>query len=219
MAEEKKKPPISNTGSQYFEEMVGLLFVLILLSALVSRFQEIFSDGEISAYAIFGERLVNFFVDKIWPFVLIFGFVVSVLAIWFIFYSIWRSQTIDKYEKVAYAPLSPGTEALKIGKNGRWQKILQLANSPNPSDWRSAIIEADVMLEETLRSAGYEGESVGDMLKSITKSDIVSLDSAWEAHKFRNKIAHSGLEFELNERETKRIIALFERVFIEFDVI
>ena len=82
-----------------------------------------------------------------------------------------------------------------------------------------AIIEADVMLEELLETAGYVGGSVGEMLKSVDKNEFLSIESAWEAHKIRNSVAHSGGNFQLNERETKRVIALFEEVFKEFGVI
>ena len=57
------------------------------------------------------------------------------------------------------------------------------------------------------------------MLKSVDKNNFLTLDDAWEAHKVRNDIAHSGINFQLNERETKRVLALFEKVFKEFNVI
>jgi len=76
-----------------------------------------------------------------------------------------------------------------------------------------------VMLEELLRTIGYNGESVGEMLKSVDKNEFLTIEDAWEAHKVRNAIAHSGGDFQLNERETKRVIALFEKVFKEFQVI
>jgi hypothetical protein len=60
---------------------------------------------------------------------------------------------------------------------------------------------------------------VAEKLKSVDSSDMLTLDAAWEAHKVRNRIAHSGSDFELNEREAKRVIMLFESVFREFGMI
>ena len=71
------------------------------------------------------------------------------------------------------------------------------------------------MLEELLRTLGYVGESVGEMLKSVEKSEFLTIEDAWEAHKIRNAVAHSGGDFQLNERETKRVVTLFESVFKE----
>ncbi len=104
-------------------------------------------------------------------------------------------------------------------ENKRWLHVLELSNSTNPADWRVAIIEADIMLDELLKTCGYTGEGIGEKLKSVEPSDMLTLDNAWEAHKVRNRIAHSGSSFELNERETQRVITLYESVFKEFEII
>ena len=75
------------------------------------------------------------------------------------------------------------------------------------------------MLNELMKAAGYQGDSLGEMLKSVEKSDFVTLDAAWEAHKVRNQIAHQGIDFVLNQREAKGVIALYEKVFKEFKII
>jgi hypothetical protein len=98
----------------------------------------------------------------------------------------------------------------------QWQEIERHINSTNPSDWRLAILEADIMLDEVLDKQGYQGDTIGDKLKGIDKSDMRSLNAAWEAHKVRNQIAHEGVSFQLNDREAKRVIGLFREVFSEF---
>ena len=78
-------------------------------------------------------------------------------------------------------------------------------------------MEADIILEEMLEKMGYvKGETIGDKLKTIEKSDFTSLDQAWEAHKIRNMIAHEGTDYILTEREAKRVVGLYEQVFKEF---
>lgn len=104
-------------------------------------------------------------------------------------------------------------------KNERWDHVEKLAASENPGDWRVAIIEADVLLDELVTGMGYDGATLGDKLKAIEKSDFVTLEDAWEAHKIRNRIAHQGSDFVLTHRETKRVIDLFGNVFREFDYI
>ncbi len=100
--------------------------------------------------------------------------------------------------------------------NEKWEKIQAHINSPNPSDWRLAILEADIMLGDILEKMGYQGDSIGEKLKGVEKSDFLTLDLAWEAHKVRNQIAHEGADFLLNERDAKRIIDLYRQVFAEF---
>ncbi len=64
----------------------------------------------------------------------------------------------------------------------------------------------------------YPGESLGEMLKGVDKSRFKSLNSAWEAHKERNKIAHEK-NFSHTNRRTKEIINLYKEVFQEFNYI
>ena len=111
------------------------------------------------------------------------------------------------------------TESDIANKNERWERVEGLVSSENPGDWRVAIIEADVMLDELISAMGYEGVTLGEKLKRIEKSDMTTLDSAWEAHKIRNKVAHRGTDFILTRREAKRVIGLYRNALQEFDYV
>jgi len=99
--------------------------------------------------------------------------------------------------------------------NVRWNKIAEHVQSENPSDWRLAIIEADIILDELLTKIGYQGDSLGDKLKSVARGDLKNLDQAWEAHKVRNQIAHEGGDFILTQKEANRVIGMYTVVFQE----
>ena len=101
----------------------------------------------------------------------------------------------------------------------RWVHVEDLASSPNESDWRLAIIEADSILENLLEEKGIPGVGIGERLKNISPGDLSTLQFAWEAHLVRNKIAHEGSAFEFTEREAKRTIRLYEMVFQELGFI
>jgi hypothetical protein len=97
--------------------------------------------------------------------------------------------------------------------------VQRLFNSENPSDWKIAILEADIMLEDLVRiKMGYTGETLGECLKQIEASDFTTLQEAWEAHNFRNRIAHES-DSGISRRDVNRIIGLFEKVFREFSYI
>lgn len=100
--------------------------------------------------------------------------------------------------------------------NNQWLVVKKHMDSANPNDWRQAILEADIMLDTMLTKIGYDGETVADKLKNVEESDFVTLQKAWEAHKVRNRIAHSGSEFKLDRGEAERVVNLFEQVFKEF---
>ncbi len=103
--------------------------------------------------------------------------------------------------------------------NNRWDDVSAHVRSENPNDWRLAIIEADIMLEETLDKAGYVGTTIGDKLKTANRESFSTLDDAWEAHKIRNKIAHTGTDFVLTKKLAQETITRYERVFREFGTI
>ncbi len=106
----------------------------------------------------------------------------------------------------------------KENENDRWLAVENLLYSSSESDWKLAIIEADKMLEELLGILGYSGQSLGDKLLAVEKGDMQTLDEAWEAHKYRNRIAHEA-GMQVSEREAKRILGLYKKVFQEYKFI
>jgi hypothetical protein len=129
------------------------------------------------------------------------------------------AQLIEEKPDVQEIPGFQTEEIMPIRtmeENARWMHIQSLISSYNPSDWRQAIIEADIILEEMLDKMGYDGVTIGDKLKNVEQSDFVTLDKAWSAHRIRNQIAHSGSSFKLTREVAERTIKDFEQVFKEF---
>lgn len=113
-------------------------------------------------------------------------------------------------------PLAVEERKEELQQNNKWQHIQTLMNSHNMNDWRQAIIEADIILDEMLTKMQYAGDSIGDKLKNVEESDFITLNKAWEAHKIRNQIAHKGSDFTLTKQEASRAIGLYKKVFEEF---
>lgn len=141
-------------------------------------------------------------------------------------YSIIRIRQIRKREEEVFAGLveiAPARDAngatAEGPRNPKWEKVQEHINSANAGDWRLAILEADILLDELLDAMKYRGESIGEKLKKIEPSDFTTLPLAWEAHKIRNQVAHEGSEFLLSEPEARRVIKLYEAVFKEFQYI
>lgn len=152
--------------------------------------------------------------------VYLFSYVVSLFGITIIIFCLVRIVEIQREEhmhlKHAIADvMSREKDRESVGKNERWEHISELMRSPNHSDWRLAIIEADTILEGLLEARGIPGEGIGERLKAITPGDLGSLQAAWEAHLVRNRIAHEGLDYDLTERDARRTMQLYEVVFRE----
>ncbi len=103
--------------------------------------------------------------------------------------------------------------------NETWNSIRAKLLSDNPSDWRLAIIEADIYLDKVLDQKGFYGDTLGDKLKQITPEKLPSVQIAWEAHKVRNRIAHDGADYVLTQPEARRTLSYFEITFRDLEVI
>ena len=101
----------------------------------------------------------------------------------------------------------------------RWNRVMEHANSGEEHQWRLAILEADIMLNELLDVQGYKGETMAEKMKQVSRADFNSIDDAWDAHKVRNRVAHEGSEHQLTEREKNIVIGKYARIFTEFGFI
>ncbi len=158
------------------------------------------------------------FLIIIWQVIAVVAILVSVVAIAILVYSIMQLFSVRQREIQMYKPF-PVIESETNNKNIRWDNIQKLILSENVNDWRQAIIESDILLGETLSSRGYIGTTIGDQLKSVGVTGFNSINDAWEAHKVRNEIAHTGSSFELSNTLVLRTIARYQNVFNEFNII
>ena len=169
-----------------------------------------------SDLAPFEERsLLARVVSVLWRVLKIMLWSVTALLLLWIVITIVRTQQVVAKMTAAISS-GPGEVILPAPRNPAWKRVMDLTESDNPSDWKMAIIEADTMLDMMLRGLGYQGETIGDRLKAIEQSDFTMLESAWEAHKVRNRIAHEGGDFLITQREARRVVALYKSVFEEF---
>ena len=224
MAEEKKPKVVEfQTDSKTVEQIITLLAMFLLLGAIATALLNYIENLGLGGSGPIWATIADYFREHIWPLWKLVAVILSTFSIVGIIYNSWKLAGINAMENLIFNPIigafTPDEENIIEEKNDKWEQIIKYANSENPSDWRQAIIEADVMLEELVRTLGYEGASLGEMLKSVEKDEFLTVEDAWQAHKVRNAVAHSGGDFQLNERETKRVIALFEKVFKEFEVI
>lgn len=225
MADEKKPAKATGVGSdkKASEEAIFLLVGLFLLVAIITgllNYLESFGLGTTDSLWV---RILDYFLGHIWPIWKLVAVIISVFSLIGIIYNSWKLRAIALEEQLIYnpKPMAIVDEEKQIiePKNEKWEKVMRYLSSDNSSDWQRAVIEADVMLEEMLRLAGYHGESVGEMLKSVDQNEFLTIDDAWEAHKIRNAVAHSKGGYQLSEREAKHAVALFEKVFKEFQLI
>jgi hypothetical protein len=228
MADDKKgkkdegPKPVENKLYQYIAEIIGLIAGVYLLAGFINQFSAAVNQrGYITSNPDVNNVLSGIYygVASFLLFFTIFSNILSTLFLMGIIYAAIRIRELDKEIEDELEAEAAGVTTEEVNGNRDWQRIVDHINSENPNDWRLAIIEADIVLGEILEKMGLPGETIGDKLKAVEKSDFTSIDAAWEAHKVRNAIAHEGNAFQLNQREAKRVIGLYEQVFKEFHYI
>lgn len=186
--------------------------------ANVEYFFRLLYEWIFGPHAVFNYAGLQATVAHIWLWIIYIGYIIAVLSLIVIIYLTIQLFELRKREDVFYStPITPPETSGDA--NPRWLHVQSLAESTSPSQWREAIIEADIMLDDILERNGYVGDGVGEKLKAVESGGLSTLNDAWEAHKVRNQIAHEGSDFNLSESITRRTIGRYEAVFRELKAI
>lgn len=144
--------------------------------------------------------------------------IISMVWVVGIVYVLIRTREINSLEYRKYKSIDVEQEEV-FEHDTQWEVVQNHIRSEVSAEWRIAVMEADTMLDDALKRAGGKGDSLGERLKSLSPGSFQSLQSAWDAHKVRNMIAHEGVNFQLTQREAKRVIDLYEKALKELKYI
>lgn len=74
---------------------------------------------------------------------------------------------------------------------------------------RSAVLEADKLLDYVMRQRGFSGKTMADRLR-VAESKLSNRNAVWRAHKLRNTLAHE-VGADLVASQAKDAIADYRR--------
>ena len=111
-----------------------------------------------------------------------------------------------------HRPTAPRSRYIK-----RWETILSRLESENPSQYKVAILEADVFAEEILEILGYHGSNMKDRLDHMKDYDVESKDELITGHAVRNRIINEP-HFEPTREEAEATLRHFSNFFKEADI-
>jgi hypothetical protein len=202
---------------------VGLVIIIILVIVIAiasSPAAFSFFSTYVSPYFKSYYPGFLFIIQRIFGWILGLSIVISILLLIGIIAAVEGTRHVRRKEAALYdlrVELADDTNVKgDPALTKKWASVMTHVDSPNASDWRHAIIEADIILGEILVKAGYQGEGIGEQLKGANKADWKTLGEAWEAHKVRNQIAHEGSDFAMDQHEAKRVVNLYKQVLEEF---
>lgn len=128
------------------------------------------------------------------PLALILVFVVIGIVLWLLNQTKPKSTTRRPGKAQAFdlRRLSPAEY------QAHWQRIEQTLNNPGTDSTRTAILEADKLVDTALKQKGFQGQTMGDRLKDARDffGNNAVYQGLWQAHKMRNALAHE-LNFDL----------------------
>lgn len=163
------------------------------------------------------DSLPGFGQDQNWNVVKLILTIVSVLL------GVLFVIVVIKINKLAAVKINLAKELLPpqpatSGSNARWDEIEKHINSTREAEWKFAVIEADKLVDELLKNAGFAGDTMGDRLMNIQPGQLTTLQGLWEAHKIRNRLVHDTNYF-LRYTEAKRAVGLYEKTLKELQAL
>lgn len=196
----------TDTGAVHF---LNLEYFFRLLYALFSGAHVVGQGGGLNLAGI------AVFFTALWLLITVMAYVVSLLALALLVYSTIRMYQLQDEDAVRYATITDVAHAEEETEHHRWKHVRELIESSSENDWRQAILEADIILDDMLTRLGYQGATIGDKLKQVDPAHFHTIQDAWQAHIVRNDIAHRGSAFELTDHIAYRTILQYENVFKE----
>lgn len=158
-----------------------------------------------------------FYWYKIFAAAVSYFLIAIIIYIAYLMYQL-NKPTPKKIEEEIEEDFGKIPESAKTDVSPKWQEILEKVSSPNPSEWKMALIEADSLVDDLLKKIGYPGETMGERLKYVDSSKITSINDLWEAHKVRNIIVHEP-DRAVSRQEIEKAMEGFEKVLDELEFI
>jgi len=103
-----------------------------------------------------------------------------------------------------------GPSTLDVNKyRSRWMAIEQQLKREEPMSYQMTILNADTLLDQSLKEKGIQGTTMGERMKQFQQK-WTNANSVWSAHKIRNQIAHEP-DVKLSYDTAKRALASFKQ--------
>ena len=99
-----------------------------------------------------------------------------------------------------------------------WNKITKRLSTGLESESKMAIVEADDLLDASLRRMGFAGQTLEEKLSKLTSATVGNLDDVYAAHKIRNNIVHNP-DYRLSQDEAKVTMDAYQKAFNSLQIL
>lgn len=101
---------------------------------------------------------------------------------------------------------------------GGWNNILKHLDTGVESEYKLAVIEADDLMDSSLRRLGYTGAALEERLQKLTSATLPNINQVLEAHKIRNNVVHNP-DYRLSLDEAKKTLSIYEQAFKDLQIL
>ncbi|MBU0648708.1 hypothetical protein KJ969_01195 [Patescibacteria group bacterium] len=98
-----------------------------------------------------------------------------------------------------------------------WEEVEQMIKKPGEMTDKLAILEADKLLDQVLKSMAMPGQTMGERLK-VASYKYSELSKVWWAHKLRNQLVHEA-SFSISHGNAKSAIRAYARALKQLGVL
>lgn len=161
------------------------------------------------------ELIINFFAPY-FGWIKLFSLVLSGVLLWGIFWCMGQLTFINSKIEQYMDMLNFGNLAKHRSIRG-WKQIKTRLRSGDEANLKSAIIEADYILDELLKISGYQGKDMDERLNGVESSQLSNISDIWSAHKIKHRLKEK--DFHINKQETELIINIYKKAFQEFGLL
>lgn len=99
-----------------------------------------------------------------------------------------------------------------------WRKIIKRFQAGAESELKMAIIEADNLLDSSLKRFGFSGQTLEEKLSKMTAETLDNIDNVRSAHKVCDNIVHNP-DYQLSQNEAKAALESYQKAFISLQIL
>ena len=100
----------------------------------------------------------------------------------------------------------------------KWANIRERLEAGTEAEAKLAIIEAEVLLDDTLKRVGFLGQTLDEKLEKLNTDILSNLEEVKEVHKVRSNIIHDP-SYRLDIKEAKRVLDVYEDALVDLEAL
>lgn len=102
--------------------------------------------------------------------------------------------------------------------NRQWGKVTERLDKGSEPEYKLAIIEADDLLDSSLKRMGYAGQTLEERLGKLTSATLPNIEQIYETHRLRNNIVHDP-DYRLVLEEAKKALDVYSQAFKDLQIL